>query len=140
MSDQNSPTAAQPAAEPVHLKEIGQIALTVRDLAKAKDFYGRVLGLEFLFDANTMAFFRCGSIRVMISTAANAEPSEGTIIYFRTADINATHASLKEQGVRIIQAPHLVAKMAEHDLWMAFLKDPEGNTLALMSEVAHAAR
>ncbi len=28
---------------------------------------------------------------------------------------------------------------ASHDLWMAFLKDTEGNTLGLMSEVARAA-
>jgi methylmalonyl-CoA/ethylmalonyl-CoA epimerase len=137
MSDQNQPTAARPAAEPAHLKEIGQIALTVRDLAKAKDFYGRVLGLEFLFDAGNMIFFKCGNVRLLIGAAANAEPSEGTIIYFRTADIHATHGALKEQGVRILQAPHVVAKMKEHDLWLAFLKDPEGNTLALMSEVGH---
>jgi methylmalonyl-CoA/ethylmalonyl-CoA epimerase len=34
-----------------------------------------------------------------------------------------------------VQPPHLVAKMPDHELWMAFLKDPDGNTLALMSEV-----
>jgi methylmalonyl-CoA/ethylmalonyl-CoA epimerase len=37
--------------------------------------------------------------------------------------------------VVFVQAPHLVARMADHELWMAFLKDPEGNTLGLMSEV-----
>jgi len=31
--------------------------------------------------------------------------------------------------------PHLVARMPDHELWIAFFKDPEGNTLALMSEV-----
>jgi methylmalonyl-CoA/ethylmalonyl-CoA epimerase len=28
--------------------------------------------------------------------------------------------------------------MPDHDLWLAFLKDPDGNALGLMSEVAHA--
>jgi methylmalonyl-CoA/ethylmalonyl-CoA epimerase len=126
-------------SQPVHLNEVGQIALTVRDLAKAKDFYGRTLGMEFLFDAGNMIFFRCGHIRLMIRAAANAEPSEGTIIYFRVPEINAAHATLKEQGVKIVQAPHFVAKMRDHDLWLAFLKDPEGNTLALMSEMPRAA-
>ena len=33
------------------LSEIGQIAITVGDVAKAKVFYGEVLGLKFLFNA-----------------------------------------------------------------------------------------
>jgi methylmalonyl-CoA/ethylmalonyl-CoA epimerase len=28
-----------------------------------------------------------------------------------------------------------VAKMPDHELWMAFFRDPDGNLLALMSEV-----
>jgi hypothetical protein len=28
--------------------------------------------------------------------------------------------------------------MKSHDLWMAFLKDPAGNTLGLMSEIVRA--
>jgi methylmalonyl-CoA/ethylmalonyl-CoA epimerase len=30
--------------------------------------------------------------------------------------------------------PHLVARMKDHDLWMAFFRDPDQNLLALMSE------
>ena len=30
--------------------------------------------------------------------------------------------------------PHLIAKMPDHELWMAFFRDGEGNTLALMHE------
>jgi methylmalonyl-CoA/ethylmalonyl-CoA epimerase len=33
------------------------------------------------------------------------------------------------------QSPHFVAKLPDHDLWMAFFRDPDGNLLALMSEV-----
>jgi len=33
---------------------------------------------------------------------------------------------------------HLVARMKSHDLWLAFLKDPAGNTLGLMSELARS--
>lgn len=35
--------------------------------------------------------------------------------------------------------PHLIAEMPDHDLWMAFFRDTEGNLLALMSEVAQRA-
>jgi methylmalonyl-CoA/ethylmalonyl-CoA epimerase len=43
---------------------------------------------------------------------------------------------LESRGISFVQQPHLVARMKSHDLWMAFLKDPAGNTLGLMSEVA----
>lgn len=53
----------------VHLDSIGQIAITVSDLAKSKQFYRDVLGMTFLFDAGAMAFFQCGAIRLMIGLA-----------------------------------------------------------------------
>jgi len=125
-------------AEPennVQLNDIGQIALTVRDLARAKDFYQNTLGMRFLFDAGTMAFFQCGAVRLMIGLSEEAVPIGGTILYFKVADIHKVHGSLKEKDVGFVQPPHLVARMPDHELWMAFLKDPEGNTLGLMSEV-----
>jgi methylmalonyl-CoA/ethylmalonyl-CoA epimerase len=119
----------------VQLNDIGQIALTVRDLARAKDFYQNTLGMRFLFDAGTMAFFQCGSIRLMIGSSEEAVPVGGTILYFKVSDIQNVHGVLAGNGVDFIQPPHLVARMPDHELWMAFLKDSEGNTLGLMSEV-----
>ena len=53
----------------VHLEDIGQIAVTVSDLARSKDFYQNVLGFDFLFDAGPMSFFQCGKIRFAIGTS-----------------------------------------------------------------------
>ena len=50
-------------------------------------------------------------------------------------DINASVETLKGRGVTFEDEPHLIAKMEDHDLWMAFFKDSEANTLALMCEV-----
>ncbi len=119
----------------VHFDTIGQIAITVGDLKRSKDFYQNALGMKFLFDAGNMAFFQCGNIRLMIGTSDQAGPRGGTILYFKVQDIQETHALLKDHGVEFEQAPHLVAKMPGHDLWMAFLKDPDGNILGMMSEV-----
>jgi methylmalonyl-CoA/ethylmalonyl-CoA epimerase len=119
----------------VSLNEIAQIGLTVRDLAEAKSFYQDLLGMRFLFDAGTMAFFQCGTVRLMIGTSEKPSTGEGTILYYRVPDIEAAHAALRGKGVNFLQEPHLVARMKSHDLWLAFLKDPAGNTLALMSEV-----
>jgi methylmalonyl-CoA/ethylmalonyl-CoA epimerase len=128
-------------AEAVHLGEIGQIAVTVPNLEEAKAFYGDVLGMKFLFDAGRMAFFQCGTVRLLIGasepgTEKPAAGMDGTILYYRVADIQAVHAALREKNVEFVQEPHLVARMKSHDLWLAFLRDPAGNMLALMEERA----
>lgn len=129
--------ANEPAA--VHLEEIGQVAVTVTNLEEAKAFYGDLLGMRFLFDAGRMAFFQCGTVRLLVgaSEPGKEKPAagmDGTILYFRVREIEQVHAALKEKGVEFAQPPHLVARMKSHDLWLAFLKDPSGNMLALMEE------
>jgi methylmalonyl-CoA/ethylmalonyl-CoA epimerase len=119
----------------VGLQDIAQIAFSVPNLAEAKVFYQDVLELKFLFEAGTMAFFQCGSVRLMIGEAEKPTLSEGTIVYFRVADLKTTAHLLESRGISFVQQPHLVARMKSHDLWMAFLKDPAGNTLGLMSEI-----
>ncbi|MGA1983440.1 MAG: VOC family protein [Acidobacteriaceae bacterium] len=122
----------------VRLQEVAQIAFTVQNLAEAKAFYRDVLELKFLFDAGTMAFFQCGPVRLMIGESDKPSASEGTIVYFRVADLEATARLLESRGANFVQPPHLVARMKSYDLWMAFLKDPAGNTLGLMSEIARS--
>ena len=123
----------------VHLDRIGQIAISVSDLALSKEFYGDKLGMKFLFDAGPMAFYQCGETRFMIGTGnEKTVVPGGTILYFRVDDLNAVHASLVEKDVYFFVEPHLVAKMPDHDLWMAFLRDPDGYTIGLMSEVPHS--
>jgi methylmalonyl-CoA/ethylmalonyl-CoA epimerase len=55
-------------------------------------------------------------------------------IYFRCADIALAVKELESRGVTFDRPPHLIAMMDDHDLWMAFFKDPDGHTLALMQE------
>lgn len=129
----------QAPALKVEFDKIGQIALTVTDLARAKDFYQNTLGMRFLFDAGTMAFFQCGEIRLLIGLAEKEAPRGGTILYFKVGDIHAVHENLRARAVEFVDAPHLIAKMPDHDLWMTFLKDPDGNVLGVMSEVRHPA-
>lgn len=126
-------------APAVHLDDIGQIAITVSDLARSKDFYQNLLGLQFLFDAGPMSFFQCGKIRFAIGTSPHPSGPDGTILYFRVADIQQTHDLLAARGVEFIQKPHLVAPMPDHDLWLAFLHDPDSHTIGLMCEVPRAA-
>jgi methylmalonyl-CoA/ethylmalonyl-CoA epimerase len=130
-----SATPESIATSPIQLESIGQVALTVHDLAASKRFYQEVLGLQFLFDAGAMAFFQVGNVRLMIGLPEKPTNPEGTILYFRVADIQGTAEAFKQKNVAFVQEPHLVARMPGHDLWMAFFKDPTGNVLGLMSEV-----
>ena len=121
-----------------HLEKIGQIAVTVTDLERAKDFYLNTLGMRFLFETGPLVFFQCGDIRLMLSNSEREKPRGGTILYFKVEDLETVYAALKVKGAEFIDAPHLIARMPDHELWMAFLKDPDGNVLGLMSEVRQA--
>ena len=82
-----------------------------------------------------MAFFDCAGVRLMLSLPENAEfDHPGSVLYFRVDDIEQAYATLKERGVTFVDQPHLIARMPDHELWMTFFKDTEGNTLALMAE------
>jgi methylmalonyl-CoA/ethylmalonyl-CoA epimerase len=114
---------------------IGQIALTVTDLQRAVAFYRDNLGLKFLFEAPNLAFFDCGGVRLMLTVSETPESTYGSIIYYRTDDIQVASRQLLARGV-VFEAPaRMIAKMPDHELWMAFFRDSEGNLLALMSEV-----
>src|SRR4051794_2845971 len=106
-------TQTEVAAASVSFDTIGQIALTVDDLAQAKDFYQNTLGMKFLFDAGHLAFLQFGNIRLMLTTPEKQEPRGGTILYYKVADINATCAALKSRGVSLLEEPHLIARMPD---------------------------
>jgi methylmalonyl-CoA/ethylmalonyl-CoA epimerase len=121
----------------IGLQQIGQIAINAKDVERATAFYRDVLGMRFLFQAGPkLAFFDCGGVRLMLSLPEEEEfDHPGSVLYYKVDDIRAAYATLKERGAEFRGEPHLIAKMPDHELWMAFLEDSEGNTLALMSEV-----
>lgn len=127
-------------SEAFGLSRIGQIAMTVRDLPRAVAFYRDVLGLRFLFEAPpAMAFFDCGGVRLMMSLpeqeGQTAGQQFGSILYYTVPDIQQAAAVLGARGVAFDRPPHLVARLPNAELWMAFLRDPDHNLLAIMSEV-----
>jgi methylmalonyl-CoA/ethylmalonyl-CoA epimerase len=121
----------------IALNSIGQIAILVKDVQRATSFYRDTLGIKYLFAAGNIAFFDCGGIRLMLDRPE--KPEMGTsIIYFKVADINQAHQHMKSRGVEFVDEPHLIARLPDHDLWMTFFRDSEGNLLSMMSEVRAA--
>jgi predicted enzyme related to lactoylglutathione lyase len=118
------------------VNEIGQIAVTVSDVAVALPYYRDVLGLTFLFSpAPTLAFLSAGPVRIMLSTPEESSAAgANSILYFKVAGIESTYAAIVARGSAADQAPHFVAKMPDHELWIGFLRDPDGNLVGLMEE------
>jgi len=118
------------------LRALGQLSMNARDLERATAFYRDVLGVPFLFQVPKMAFFDLDGVRLMVATPENpAYDHPGSILYFSVADIREAHAELERRGVAFDTEPHMIADMGDHELWMAFFKDSEGNQLALMAEL-----
>jgi methylmalonyl-CoA/ethylmalonyl-CoA epimerase len=120
------------------LGPIGQIAVPVGDIERAVAFYRDTLGMRLLFQAPPgLAFFDCGGVRLMLDAPAKAAQAESrsSIIYYKVEDIATAFEALSARGVGFEAKPHRVAKLPDHELWMAFFRDPDGNLLALMSEV-----
>ncbi|MFQ6615542.1 MAG: VOC family protein [Fidelibacterota bacterium] len=96
--------------------EIGQVTLSVEDLDRAVAFYP--------------------GLRLMLVVPENGVTDHGnSILYSRVSDIQTMARRMIDRGIVFKSDLHFVAKMEDHDLWMAFFHDSEGNTLALMAEI-----
>jgi catechol 2,3-dioxygenase-like lactoylglutathione lyase family enzyme len=126
------------ASSGIAITQIGQIAINVHDTNRALEFYRDTLGLKLLFTTGRLAFFDCGGVRLMLTPPERPEfDHPASILYFKVADIQSTHARLVQRNVKTEGEPHVVAKMPDHDLWLAEFRDSEGNIMALMAEVRH---
>ena len=117
------------------LARIGQIAVTVGNLERAVVFYRDTLGMPLLFQVPNMAFFDCGGIRLMLGLAEKPGEIFSSVIYYKVDQIQQAYEVLSSRGVEFEAKPHLIAKMPDHDLWMAFFRDPDRNLLALICEM-----
>jgi methylmalonyl-CoA/ethylmalonyl-CoA epimerase len=120
--------------------KIMQIAVTVRDLDRSVAFYRDLLGMAFLINAGTMAFLQCGEVRLLLGTPEPGKPisNGGTILYLKSDDLNGDYARIADAGVPSVQPPQMIAKMPDHDLWLAIVSDPDGNPVGLMQEIARS--
>jgi len=118
------------------LDQIGQIAVPVSDIERAVAFYRDTLRMRFLFQAPPgLGFFDCAGVRLMLDAPAKAQSENySSVIYYRVADLDTAFETLSARGVVFEEKPHLMAKLLDHELWMAFFRDPDENLLALMSE------
>ncbi|HEY6968927.1 MAG TPA: VOC family protein [Candidatus Angelobacter sp.] len=127
-------------ASGIGISRLGQISVNVHNQDRAVAFYRDTLGLPLLFSTGHLSFFNCGGVRLMLTPPEKPEfDHPGSVLYFVVPDIEGAYRQLTARGVKFEDQPHVVAKLPDHDLWMAFFHDSEGNLLALMSEVKRPA-
>jgi predicted enzyme related to lactoylglutathione lyase len=119
------------------LGTIGQIHVSVTDVDRSVAFYRDVLGIPFLFrvPGQPMAFFDCDGVRLYLGAPESEDFRSRVVLYFTVDDVDEAHASLTQRGIEFIDAPHVVARMDDVELRMAFFRDPDGNHLAIMAEI-----
>ena len=129
-----------PMSSPLAVDRLGQVSLLCRDVARTESFYRDTVGLPHLFTFGDLAFFTVGATRLFVRAVRDDEWQPGSILYLGVADVHAGHEALVAAGVTVTGAPH---RIHTHDdgteEWMTFFQDPDGNTLALMAQVAPAA-
>jgi predicted enzyme related to lactoylglutathione lyase len=116
--------------------EIGQIAITVSDVARAKAFYGDVLGLRLLFDAGpNLSFLAARTVRIMLTTPQGADVvGHNSTLYFKVGSADQAYETRGRRGATLEHGAERVATLSDHELWMAFVRDPDGNLVGLMEE------
>jgi catechol 2,3-dioxygenase-like lactoylglutathione lyase family enzyme len=118
------------------LGPVAQIHISVRDIDRAVAFYRDVLGIPLLFQVTgqPMAFFASGDVRLYLGVPEDPDFASRCTLYFRVDDIAAEHARLAGAGVRMLGEPHVVHRDGGTELWMSFLRDPDGHNIGLMQE------
>jgi methylmalonyl-CoA/ethylmalonyl-CoA epimerase len=54
---------------PLNPKQIGQIALPIRDVDRSETFYEKAIGLRKLYRFADLSFFDCAGVRLLLDKA-----------------------------------------------------------------------
>lgn len=112
---------------------------SVDDLAKAKEFYSEVLGLDVSEMPEGLDLNIAGGSHIFIYPKDNHTPATFTILNFPVGDVDQTVDDLTERGVRfeIYDQPGLktdskgIARGGPGPT-IAWFKDPAGNLLSVL--------
>lgn len=110
--------------------------LATADAARSRDFFERVLGLEFIADEPVALVFRVGGSMLRIQKLKHVAVKPYTVLGWEVADIRAAVGDLRNRGVVFERYDFM-----NHDadaIWdapsgakVAWFKDPDENVLSL---------
>ena len=122
------------------LGRVDQIALTVSDIEVAEDFYENTLGLRKTLALDNLLLFDLAGVRLLLGFPEDPERVEFPVVplstvYLRCPDLAVCMSELQRRGITFEAEPEFVSRQSTFDLWIAFFRDPDENSLALMAEV-----
>ena len=114
----------------------------VGDIEKAKEFYGRTLGLKVSESNGLLALHLAGGNNVLIYPKPNHTPAGFTVLNFPVNDVDQAVDELTKRGVRfeIYDLPDIKTDkkgiMRGNGPTIAWFKDPSGNILSVIEQEA----
>jgi catechol 2,3-dioxygenase-like lactoylglutathione lyase family enzyme len=116
-------------------------SFSVDDLARAKEFYANVLGLDTGESPMGLELRLGGGARMFLYPKPNHEPATFTVLNFRVDDVEKTVDELARRGVRFEHYDLPGLKTDERGIargngpTIAWFKDPAGNILSVVQPV-----
>jgi len=113
---------------------------SVNDIQKAKDFYGRTLGLQVSESHGLLTLQLAGGNKVIIYPKVNHAPATFTVLNFPVENVDESVDELAERGVRFEIYDKSDIKTDEKGIMrgngptIAWFKDPAGNVLSVIEE------
>jgi predicted enzyme related to lactoylglutathione lyase len=111
---------------------------SANDIEKAKEFYGRTLGLKVSESNGLLTLHLAGGNNVLIYPKPNHTPAKFTVLNFPVDDVDQTVDELTKRGVRfeIYDLPDIKTDkkgiMRGNGPTIAWFKDPAGNILSVI--------
>ena len=114
-------------------------SFSTNDIGKAKEFYGKTLGLD-IYESHGMLDLRlAGGANVLIYPKAHHSPANFTVLNFSVDDVDRTVDELTERGVTFEQYNESDLKTDAKGIsrdkrgpTIAWFKDPAGNILSVL--------
>jgi catechol 2,3-dioxygenase-like lactoylglutathione lyase family enzyme len=113
---------------------------SVDDIQKAKDFYGRTLGLEVSESNDVLELHIAGGSQILVSPKANHAPATFTILNFPVDNVERAVDDLTKRGVRFEIYNESDLQTDEKGIFhgggpkIAWFTDPAGNILSVIEE------
>lgn len=122
-------------------EKIAMATVAVRDINKAKSFYGGTLGLKQSgAEGEDLIRYRCGDSTLLVYRSEYAATNRATSVTWNAGeDLEAIVQALQAEGVVFehYDLPGLTLKGDIHvgdGMRIAWLRDPDGNILSLTGE------
>jgi predicted enzyme related to lactoylglutathione lyase len=112
----------------------------VGDIEKAKEFYGRTLGLKVSESNGLLTLHLAGGNNVLIYPKPNHTPAGFTVLNFPVNDVDQAVDELTKRGARfeIYDLPDIKTDkkgiMRGNGPTIAWFKDPAGNILSVLEQ------